>query len=262
MKNTIIISCLFTLATFHLHAATCSNGSLANLAALGSAGCTITNGSNTWTLTDFALSATPTGNFAGLSADSINISFSLFGLGFSVTTSTAGGFRVLPGQTGFVETSYQISGNVGGALLTSFGASVNPGSYSEGIDCPQCSGPPEVELVKYVQSLNSLSLPPEDLVQLQLTATYANLAVGSNSAFSSPQTLNPGLLAANVGSLVIIDQLSMIAGDRNGASANVASYTNYFTFSRADQPQIPEPMTCALMGAGLAGLAMMRQRRS
>lgn len=260
MKKTLLALGLFTLGSFNVFAAPCTNGTLASLNALNPAGCTITNGANTWTLTGFTQSAPASGNFAGITPNDLNISFSLWNWGFSVTTSVAGGFGVVTGESGFVETNFRIGGNVGTALLTSFGASVNPGSYAEGTPCPQCGAPPQVQLIKYVQSLDSLSQAQANWVQLELIANYVDLPNFSNNAFAPPLALNPALVSPSVGSLVVVDKLTLTGGARTGAAANAASFTNYFA-PAAPTGDIPEPMTFALMGAGLIGLAVLRRRQ-
>ncbi len=260
MKKSLLAFGLLALGSLNLHAASCLDDTLANLAALGPAGCTIENGSNTWTLSGFTQSAPASGVLAGVTGSQLNIDFELWGLGFTVTTSYSGGnFQVVTNETGFVETNYRIGGNVGDALLTTFGASVNPGTYNEGTSCAQCGGPPQVQLVKYVQGLDSLSQSQANWIQLELIANYVDLGNNSNNAFAPPLALNPDLISPNVGTLVVVDKLNLTGGARTGALGAAASFTNYFAPTASND--IPEPMTFALMGAGLVGLAILRRRK-
>jgi len=75
---------------------------------------------------------------------------------------------------------------------------------------------------------------------------------------SGSQTKNLALSANNTGTLAITDNLALqITGTQN-AELTVASLGNGFDLASA----IPEPMTTGLMGLGLAGLAILRRRRS
>ena len=111
-----------------------------------------------------------------------------------------------------------------------------------------------VTLRKYVQDWNAT---PDGLggtlTGLETLLTSNNVSLpGSLTASAPPQTVLGGLANA----YVIVDKLDLVAGSRPNAVAAVSSYSNVFG------TDIPEPMTFALMGAGLVGVAVLRRRRA
>jgi len=273
MKKSILAFSLMALGSLQLNAAPC----MANqtLGSLGLLGCEFNNVSsgNTWSLTNFAFTGpAASGTAFGIAEADVNIAISTWGLGFQVTTSRANGlnFSVAQTQTLGFETSYRISGGLLMTGITQMGASINLPSggnilanYNPGVFGDGLGGPPQATLNKYVQRLDSLGGTLASRIQQELIANYVDIAGGSTSNFYPPDTyLNLALIAPNSGVLVVVDKLEMRGGARNGGLAQVASYTNYFA-PNATTPNnvIPEPMTFALMGAGLVGLAILRRRK-
>jgi hypothetical protein len=267
MKKYLLAFSLFALGSFQLHAAPCTLGSTVTLASLQASGCEITNGPNTWSLQGFTQSAPAQGLIAGVTDSQINIQFALWGLGFQVTTSWSGGnFRVDSPQNLFLETNYRISGGVDNTGITVFGGSINPPPastpaqyYNAGTGGTQLGGPTTAELRKFVQRLDSL-LPGQTRVQQLVLANYSDLPNSLTNFYPPASLLNASLIAPNGGTLVVVDRLDLQAF-RTGGFAEVASFTNYFAPTAQPTGDIPEPMTFALMGAGLIGLAILRRRQ-
>ncbi len=279
MKKSLLAFGLIALGSFQLDAAPCTIGSTVSLASLQATGCEISNISsgNTWSLTTFHQSAAATGVLAGVTNDQINFEFAMWGLGFSVTTSYSGGnFAVSSPQALFLETNYRISGGVGNTGITVFGGSINPPAgqapeqyYSAGVGGERLGGSTTAELRKFVQRMDSL-LPGQSRIQQLVLANYNQIPDSLDNFYPPAPLLNAALIAPNGGMLVIVDRLDMQAF-RAGGFANVASYTNYFAptafaptaFAPTAITSVgtPEPMTFALMGAGLVGLAILRRRQ-
>ena len=265
MKKYLLAFSLFALGSFQLQAAPCTLGSTVTLASLQASGCEISNSGNTWSLTGFTQSAAAQGVIAGVTDSQINVQFALWELGFSVTTSWSGGnFVVNSPQNLFLETNYRISGGLNNTGIVRFGGSINPPAnstpsqyYNAGTGGQELGGPTTAELRKFVQRLDSL-LPGQPRVQQLVLANYSDLPNSLTNFYPPAALLNASLIAPNGGTLVVVDRLDMQAF-RTGGFASVASFTNYFT--PAANPEIPEPMTFALMGAGLIGLAILRRRQ-
>ncbi|MCX6604570.1 MAG: PEP-CTERM sorting domain-containing protein [Acidobacteria bacterium] len=267
MKKSLLAFSLMAFGCLQLSAAPCVPGTLASLAALGAGGCEITNGPNTWNLNTFGFSAgNPTfTNYAGQgvqTTSNFNVSFALnptnFSGGFSVTltptVSNYFGFTAGATSNGAqqfnMESTFRIANNTGSALITRVGGSIDGAAAS----VPVVGVPnPAVTLQKYIQQLSNTSL------QSILQPDTSSLP-GSAYVITPPTAFNPALLTEGVGSLVIVDRLRLDGGNTIGNSASLASYTNYFA-PAAVQTGIPEPMTFALMGAGLIGLAVLRRRK-
>ncbi len=263
MKKSILAFSLMALGSLQLHGGHCVTGTLAAQAAQGS--CTITNGTNIWTLSTWGFSQAPNyvnyPGFATPTTADINISFALnptdFAGGFSVITTAVnapyGGFTTSPNgsgaQQGLLETSFRIAGNVGPALLTSFGGSLEGAQASF---TPNVSNP-AVTLQKFIQQLTNTS------VQIILQPDTSSLP-GSARVLAPPVAFNNALIAPGVGSLVVVDRLRLDSGNTQNTSALITGYTNYFA-PTAVNTGVPEPMTFALMGAGLIGLAVLRRRK-
>ena len=251
MKNILFAMGLLAFGTFHLQAAPCL-GSSWTLATLGSAGCDLTNGPNTWNLNNFHQSASPSGTLTGLGTSDISVAFALWGQGFSVTFARSGNFEASGGLAGFLETNFRIGGNTGTALLQNYGAVLNLGAnYNEAPNATSFGAGPLVTLDKYVQSL------ADTTVQTLLTAN--NVATpGTLTSSAPPIPIAAGLLSPTASTLVVVDRLVLNSNFRPGAIASASSYVN--RFAPADSG-IPEPMTFAMMGGGLVGLAILRLRR-
>lgn len=263
MKRTLLAFGFLALGSLSLHAASaCVNGTLAQLNALNPGGCTITNGSNTWTLNHWVASGPgfPTGqniNGTPVTPNDLNISFALWGLGFKVTTAYSGGpITVTTEQSATLEINYRIiDGNSGTGLLTNFGATLDYRGSQDFVPTAETNGAaPQAQLFKYVQGLTA-----QPFVEQILGANYVNPPSSAQDFRPQDFALNAALIAPNIGPLIVVDKLVMTGGPRPGASATVASFTNYFAPSA--NPEIPEPMTFALMGAGLVGLAILRRRK-
>jgi hypothetical protein len=258
MKKNLLAAGLFALSFSAAQAATvCTDGTLASLPGLGATPCTITNGGSTWRLGSFHQSAPSTG-LGSIGASDIFVSFNLIGNGFAVTFSPVGGgeWAVTTGQTGFLETNFRILDSTGSARITNYSSIVSLGnSYNEDTNAVAGSGSgPVVTLRKYVQDWNAT---PDGLggtlTGLETLLTSNNVSLpGSLTASAPPQTVSGGLANA----YVIVDKLDLVAGSRPNAVAAVSSYSNVFG------TDIPEPMTFALMGAGLVGIAVLRRRRA
>jgi len=267
MKKSILVFSLMALGSLQLGAAPCVTGTLAAQAALGT--CTITNGANTWTLGTWAFTQAPNyTNYPGFATPTtadINISFALdpsnFNGGFSVITTAVSdsyaGFTTSPNangaQQGLLETSFRIAGNSGSALLTSFGGSLEGAQASFTVGVPN----PAVTLQKYIQQLSSVG--SGSVVQLILQPDTSSLP-GSATILAPPFVFNNALIAPGVGDLVIVDRLRLDSGNTANTSASITGYSNYFAPTPLSSG-IPEPMTFALMGAGLIGLAVLRRRK-
>lgn len=284
MKKSLLAFSLMALGSLQLNAAACVNSSLATLAALGATGCEITNGPNTWNLNTFGFSAgNPLfTNYAGQPAQSMsnfNVSFILnpdsnFQGGFAVrvtpTVSNYFGFTAGATSNGAqqfnMETTFRIggavnvpvagvTGNTGTSLITRIGGSID-GAFAS---APVSGVPnPAVTLQKFIQQLSNTNL--QSILQPD-TSSLTGGFQGQGSAYvlTPPTAFNPSLLTQGVGSLVVVDRLRLDGGNTPGNSASLTSYTNYFA-PTANNP-VPEPMTFALMGAGLIGLAVLRRRK-
>ncbi len=254
MKKLLFAMGLLAFGSLHLQAASCLSSSW-TLATLGNAGCELTNGSNTWNLNTFHQSAPPTGTLAGLGPSDINVSFALWGAGFSVTYSRNGDFEATSGLSGFLETNFRIGGNVGNALLQNYGALLNLGAnYNEAPNSTNFGAGPNVQLDKYVQSLANTT------VQALLTANNV-AAPGTLTSSAPPIPIASGLLSPSASTLVVVDRLTLNSYFRPGAVASVTSYVNRFAPNVSPENGIPEPMTFAMMGGGLIGVAILRRRR-
>lgn len=275
MKKSLLACSLLAMGSLQLHAATtCPTASAASLASLQASGCTFMSGPNTWTLTGFTLSAPAQGTLTGTTADQVQVQFADwttvgYGGGFSVTTSLVSGanFAVSSLSNLFLETNYRISGGVNNTGITVFGGSINapvgltPGQYyNPGTSQPGFGGATTAELRKFVQRLDSLGGSLQDRVQQLVLANYNDIPNSLNNFFPPASLLNASLISPNGGTLVVVDRLDMQAFRPDGF-ATVASYTNYFAPNAAPGGEIPEPMTFALMGAGLIGLAVLRRRQ-
>ena len=268
MKKTLLAFSLLAFGSLQLHAAPCS-ASAVTLGSLGVLGCNFVNGTNNWNLTNFAFTGTNTGLAAAYTPSDINILVSTWGLGFQVTTSRVqGNFSVASPQALFLETSFRIAGiTVPGFVapstgITQMGATINPPAgaassfYAPGTAGGGLGGPTTAELRKFVQRMDSVMSGP--VIEQLLLANYSDIANGSLTNFYPPAAyMNSALIAPNGGQLVVVDRLDLQAF-RTGGFANVVSYTNYFAPAATG---IPEPMTFALMGAGLIGLAVLRRRK-
>ncbi len=275
MKKSLLALSLLALGSLQLSAAPCQIGVAVTLATLGAAGCELTNGANTWNLTTFGFSqAASYTNYPGFTpagTSGFNVTFGLnptgFNGGFSVAltsvTPNYGGFFTSPNasgaQQGLMETTFRIGGNSGTALLTSFGGSLeNPTAPTP----PLVGVPnPAVTLQKFIQQLSSIG-GQGGTVQLILQPDTSSLGVlpGSSRVTAPPVVFNSALIAPGVGTLVIIDRLRLDSGNTPNTSASITGYTNYFA-PTAVNTGVPEPMTFALMGAGLIGLAVLRRRK-
>jgi len=266
MKKSLLAFSLMALGSLQLNAAACVNSSLATLQALGATGCEITNGPNTWNLNTFGFSAgNPLfTNYAGQgvqTTSNFNVVFALnpanFAGGFSVSVvpTVQNYFGFTAGATSFgaqqfnMESTFRITNNTGTALITRVGGSID-GAFAS---APVANVPnPAVTLQKFIQQLTNTNL------QSILQPDSSSLP-GSALVITPPTVFNPALLTQSVGSLVIVDRLRLDGGNTIGNSASITGYTNYFA-PTANNP-VPEPMTFALMGAGLIGLAVLRRRK-
>ena len=277
MKKSLLALCLLALGSLHLHAAAFCTGTVITIG-----GCVIDNGPNSWTLSNFAFTgASPSGAAAGVNPNGIVFNVTPyafptpfgFGQGFKVVTSRTPGtglFTVsesaLPSVNSlFLETSFQISsGNVGTGLLVNMGLSIDPPAgaissfYNAGIGGPGLGAPTRADVTKFVQRLNSISNNVAQ-IQQEMFASYQDIPNSLTNFYPPDSYFNNLLIAPNAGALVVVDRLAMRAF-REAGFASAASYTNYFA-PAAPQNAIPEPMTFALMGAGLIGLAVLRRRK-
>ena len=280
MKKSILALGLLALGSLHLQGATCIDSSLSTLVGLGAAGCEITVSSGlSYNLNTFGFT-TPTFTNYGVqpaqSASNFNVTFGYNPVGFlggfsvTVTPSSAAYFGFSAGansngaQQFGMDTSFRIAGptaasanaiattgNTGLGLITRIGGSINNATAS----APVLGAPnPAVTLQKLVQQLSNPSV--ESFIQPDTSS------LGGSAFVVVPFPLiafNSALLMPGVGSIVIVDRLRLDGGNRIGNSASLTSYTNYF--APTAQTGIPEPMTFALMGAGLIGLAVLRRRK-
>ena len=281
MKKSILAFSLLALGSLQLQGAPCVNGSLSTLAALGNGGCelTLTSGIS-YNLNMFGFSAgiPPFTNYPGQVAQSMsnfNVTFALnptnFAGGFSVSITptvqnyfgftagaTANGaqqfgmettFRIA-GPTPASATAIATTGNTGIGLITRIGGSIDNAFAS----APVTGVPnPAVTLQKFIQQATNLT------IQSILQPDTSSLP-GSAFVVTPPTAFNQALFAQGVGALVIVDRLRLDGGNTVGSTASLTGYTNYFAPS-APQNAIPEPMTFALTGAGLIGLALLRRRK-
>lgn len=278
MKKTLLTMALVALASTSSFAATLACNGTTTIAALVGNDCVISNNGNTWTLAGFLSSglggATPsvTQPDVAVTASMFTINVQQFNsggqFGFSVTVAPVAGnlaaeslFRLsnnrgttLPNSliSSQFETQFRIIGNSGSALITRIGTSLNNPTLNLGTN-DQGGATAAIQLDKFVGRLNNLNevrLPQRvDLSSLPGTA----MAFTSGSPFSNA-------LIANPGDLFVVDRFDGKGGNWINGNATVSGYTNYFLPAAPIDP-IPEPMTFALMGAGLVGLAVMRRRK-
>ncbi len=277
MKKSLLAFSLMALGSLQLNAASSCIGlfgatpTLSNYAGLGGTGCDITNGSNTWNLNTFGFSSgNPLfTNYLGQPAQTtsnFNVSFALNPVGFSggfavtITPTVANYFGFTAGATATgaqqfnMETTFRIAGNTGSALITTIGGEINNPFAS----APLTGVPnPAVTLQKFIQQLSSVG--SQNVLQSILQPDTSSLP-GSARVITPPTAFNGALLAPGVGSLVVVDRLRLDGGNTIGNSASLSGYTNYFAPTAPSQG-VPEPMTFALMGAGLVGLAFLRRRK-
>lgn len=264
MKKKLLLLGAFALSTASLFGAPCTSGLMSTLPVFTGSVCEITNGANTWSLNYFHQSQMPTGVLAGVTPADIMVTFNLVGNGFSVTYTPASGLdwraaassiEPFTAQTGFLETNYRIYGNTGAARLIRYQTSaVLSSAYNEGTGTGFGAGP-DVVLKTWVQDFVAPDYLVGSLTGAQTILTANNTTVPSSlTSAAPPQTVVGGLANA----YVIVNRLSLDSFSRPGAIAAVSSFTNVF------QPasDIPEPMTFALMGAGLIGIAVLRRRQS
>ncbi|MFO0504324.1 MAG: PEP-CTERM sorting domain-containing protein [Acidobacteriota bacterium] len=258
MEKKLLLLGVLAISTTSLFGAPCTNGLMSTQPFLSV--CEITNGANTWTLNYFHQSQAATGSLAGTMGSDIRVTFALVGNGFSVTYTPAvdGADWRAPGlgsQTGFLETNYRIYGSTGGARLSQYVTSaVLSQGYNEGTGTSFGAGP-DVTLKTWVQDFTPIDFLTGSLTGTQTVLTANNTAPPATlTSGAPPQTVVGGLTSA----YVVVNRLNLDSFTRPGAVAAVSSFTNIF------QPasDIPEPMTFALMGAGLIGIAVLRRRQS
>lgn len=204
-------------------------------------GCSITNGTNTWSLSTFTINASPL-NAAGYTAApttaDVQIEFTLFNNGFQVTYTPLGQFAQavnngVTGQSLQFDTGFWISVPSGNTGFDKVGTHLlNPV-----LNIPASPGGiPSIGLTEYVHSSN---YPYPIYSSYGIDNSYPSM----ESAFFNPNS-----------TIAITNTLQMRSGGRAGASATIAGYSNTF--------DTPEPLSFAMMGAGLVGLAFLRRRKS
>jgi hypothetical protein len=288
MKKSLLVTCALAVASIPSFAVTtnCLDGavSLATLAAGSGNSCTITNpiGNNTWTLTEFRVSGMDGARaaiFSNYTAPAFEpgdllLNFALYNNGFLVNFSSnnqanAALFSAAIVQNGAqlseFDTSFRVLGNSGTAQITTIGSSIN----GTGLPLNQGVGNAPVIVVGTDpgQGNNAEGTLTKFVGLLGDGLSYDNFPVGTSSLPGSANTsaffrspLNATLIAPNAGDMYIVDRFRVNGGAWEGGSVTTTGYTNYF-LPTAVTSDIPEPMTFALMGAGLIGLAVLRRRQ-
>jgi hypothetical protein len=291
MKKSFLVTCALAVASIPSFAVTtnCLSGSvsLATLAAGSGNSCTLTNGANTWTLTEFRVSGMAGArdaifsNYTGVPAfapGDLLVNFATYNNGFLVNFSSnnqanAALFSAAIVQNGAqlseFDTSFRILGNSGTAQITTIGSSINGNgpALNQGVG----NAPILVVGTDPGQGNNAEGILTKFIGLLGTGLSHDNFPVGTNSLPGSANSaafftnagrpLNATLLNVNAGDLFVVDRFRVNGGAWAGGSVTTTGYTNYFLPTAQTGGDIPEPMTFALMGAGLIGLAILRRRQ-
>lgn len=282
-----MVTCALAVASIPSFAVTtnCLAGSVAlsSLQAGSGNSCTLTNGSNTWTLTEFRVSGMAGArdaifsNYAGVPAfapGDLLVNFATYNNGFRVNFSSNNQTNAALFSAAIVsngaqlsefDTSFRILGNSGTAQITTIGSSINGTgpALNQGVG----NAPLIVVGTDPGQGNNAEGTLTKFIGLLGDGLSYDNFPVGTSSLPGSANTsaffrspLNATLINPNAGDMYIVDRFRVNGGSWVGGSVSTTGYTNYF-LPTAVTSDIPEPMTFALMGAGLIGLAILRRRQ-
>jgi hypothetical protein len=252
MKKILLVAAMFAVASLNSFGLTaCANATLSSLAA----GCTITNGAASWDLTLFGFGGTgpsQLGYAADPATSDIFVSFATVtnpsggGLGFSVTFSdAAGGLNFFNASFGspiqsadwktiFVATANNAESAISQVDLLVTGSNVSAGNGA-------------ITVQKVLRDAS---------VQGNPTFADGNVLTTVSGVSANPLTITDNQSRMSVG---VIDNYQIASG--NSGVASLTSYSNIF-YAADPRNEVPEPMTFALMGAGLVGIAALRRRKS
>jgi hypothetical protein len=234
-------------------AAACVNGAtLLELYYCTEGSLKVSNGSNSWTLTQFGGGAvSATGYNSGVDGSGaigfVSASWAPYTVGnqfgFSVTFTATGGapadlFTVLSGQQVAFTTSFSAYADNAASYIDEYGVFITGWSPTDNT----------VGDVGPSVSVNKMLLYPGIIKYLQADNTQL---------FRDPEDIAGFLLPF----LFAQDSYQLNAGE-NGSSAGIISYTNYFLpEATGTGSEVPEPTTFALLWAGLMGLVVAARRK-
>src|SRR5262249_49997043 len=173
-----------------------------------------------------------------------------------------------PAMPGIVGSTHNFStSTTGSTTLTSSGA----GSYTDPANGSICVGPNSNNCVSSGMA-GVYSFADVDPSLSQITFHFAGSTFSADGSFSVllSDFANPGSMVTGVafssGNIGPNDFGFGVTWDGTTATFTGTPIGNYFAeggrFATFDVTIVPEPSTCALLGAGLAGLAAARRRRN
>jgi len=242
MRKLMFLIALSVITAGQVKATSCGGGTtVADYIALGSAGCTIVSGGDTWTFFNFAYQS-PTANAP--TSSQLDLSFlTSGGIGFEVTPTVA--WSASGGDTVDGELQYAVTVSGPGASITSLFQSVTgtvtpPQPTSAGFDNITDTYCPGVT-----------SLPPSCSMGPTLYSTLTSNGTASNTATFSSVT--------GVG---VKKDVSANSSGYPGSTDTVTQFINCFDGTCAGTtPPTPEPGSLLMLGSGLLGLALLSVRR-
>lgn len=254
MKKTLPLAILAVAACLTMAAAPCTTGStISALSSCAFGTITVSNGPNSWVLSNFGADNIVSTGYGIANGTNASLFVSVFWapytvgnqFGFSLTfTPTAGQTNLFSAQSanGFDQ---QLAFNTN-LTVTASDASSNVIQYG-------------VYLANWTFSDNTVGdVGPSVRVNKGIIdngSTFSNLQADQTLLFRNPVSIG-GITQPDFS---VVDGFQINSGE-NGASASVGSYTNYFLPSATVASPVPEPMSWALMSAGLSAMALLRRR--